>query len=178
MTLLSNLQSFAPGASGTAISNLTPVFHTGMDSVLLGMGRNITLHLQPSKSKCTAAGCRFNSTYQKFIGPDGQPCRACGGQGFFLEPRQTVYMANIRWLDDSLAGPSTNGEAMTAGRVMDADVRTKTVAVSMNDILNCVAAEIDGIPVRLKGEPRRTGFGGQLLYVVAFWENASKKTNV
>lgn len=177
MSLISNLQDFSPGASGTLITGLASTFRTAMDTVLLG-GRNITLHLEPSKARCPDTTCRFNSAYNKFIGPNGAPCRTCGGQGFFLEPRQTIYIANIRWIDDALLTGSSTGEDAIGGRLYSADVRTKTVAASYNDILNCVAAEIDGIPVKLKTEPRRTGFGGNLYYTVAFWERQNKKTNV
>lgn len=177
MAIVSNNQSFSPAASGTIIQNMASQFQAAMDTVLLGMGRDITLHLPPNKTRCPA-NCRHNQAYQKFIGPNGQPCRTCFGQGFILEPRQTVYRANIRWIDDDLANAATGGEATPAGRVYGADVRTKTVAVSYNNILNCIGAEIDGIPVTLKSEPRRTGFGGQLFYTVAFWERANKKTNI
>lgn len=176
MAVVSNNQSFAVGASGTLIQGAASQFQTAMDTVLLGMGRNITLHLQPTKTRCPDPTCRYNDTYKKFMGQNGAPCRTCGGEGFFLEPRQTVYIANIRWLDDPLVAPGS--EEAVAGRMYMADVRTKTVAVSFNDILNCVAAEIDGIPVKLKTEPRRTGFGGNLYYTVAFWERQNKKTNI
>lgn len=177
MSLINNLQSFSAGASGTAIQNLTPVFKTAMDSILLGMGRNISLHLQPTKTKCPSTNCRFNDTYKKFIGQNGTICRVCGGEGFKLEPRQTVYLANIRWVDETLASPEVGGKATPAGRMYNGDVRTKTVIESYNDIQNCIAAEIDGRPVKLKTSPRVTGFGGNLYYVVAFWEEVDKKIN-
>jgi hypothetical protein len=178
MAVISNNQTFSASASGTTIQGAATQFRAAMDSVLLGMGRNITLHLQPSQVRCPDPTCRFNDVYKKFIGANGAPCRTCGGTGFFLETRQTVYIANIRWLDDPLMIGSSNSEDAIGGRLYSADVRTKTVAASYNDILNCVAAEIDGIPVKLKTEPRRTGFGGNLYYTVAYWERQNKKTNV
>lgn len=148
-----------------------------MDTVMLGMGRDLTLHLQPTKTRCPAPDCRYAQTYEKFIGANGQICRSCGGQGYFLEPRQTVYTANIRWIDGDLATAEKGGKDTPAGRVIDADVRTKTVYASLADINNCVSAEIDGKPVKLKTSPRVTGFGGQLLYVVSYWEETNKKVN-
>lgn len=176
MAIINNNQSFAVNASGTLIQAAASQFQTAMDTVLLGMGRNITLHLPPTKSRCPDPTCRFNDTYKKFMGQNGAPCRTCGGEGYFLESRQTIYIANIRWLDDPLV--TAGSEEAVGGRMYMADVRTKTVASSFNDVLNCIAAEIDGIPVKLKTEPRRTGFGGNLYYTVAFWERQNKKTNV
>lgn len=178
MAIVVNSQSFAAGASGTVMQSAAGQFQEAMDSVILGMGRDVTVHLPPSKSRCPTQTCRFNDTYQKFIGPDGQLCRTCGGQGYFLEPRQTVYLANIRWINNPLANTKTGGEATPAGRVYEGDVRTKMVAAAFNDIRNCIGAEIDGIPVKLIQQPRYTGFGGNLYYVIAFWEETNKKTNV
>lgn len=176
MTVVSNNQSFYATASGSTIQGLANQFRNGMDTVLLGMGRNITLHLEPSKQRCPSGSCRFNDTYKKFIGSNGQVCRTCGGDGYLIEPRQTVYIANIRWIDKDLLNAKTGGDGTPAGRVYDADVRVKTVAASFEDIKNCIGATIDGIPVKLKTDPRQTGFGGQVFYVISYWERTGKTT--
>ena len=36
-------------------------------------------------------------------------------------------------------------------------------------------ATIDGIKVKVHQPPRQTGFGGQLMYVVTWWEDGNKK---
>jgi len=174
MVLVPNNQSFAPGASGTIVTSSSTVFRTQMDSVLLG-GRNITLHLPPNKTQCPA-GCKFNSTYNKFIGVNSAICGACKGEGFILEPRQTIYRANIRWVDETLASPRSGGEDTPGGRVFESTVRTKTVVESYNHILNCMGADIDGVKCTLWGDPRQTGWNGQLYYVISFWKKSNKKT--
>ena len=174
MTTVANNQTFSTSASGNTISGLSSQFRTAMDSVLLGVGRDITLHLPPAKMPCPI-GCRFNQTYNKFIGANGQPCRSCGGDGFLFEPRQTSYTANIRWITDPLNPASVGGQATIAGRIFAADVRTKMVVAAHNHILESIGAEIDGIPVKLVTDPVPTGFGGSLFYVVAFWEKKNTK---
>lgn len=174
MTIVANNQSFSPTASGTPISSLASQFREAMDSVMIGGGRSVTLHLPPVKMPCPV-GCRFNQTYNKFIGTNGQPCRACGGDGFQFEPRQTIYTANIRWITEPLNPSSVGGQATIAGRIYNADVRTKMVVAAHNHILECVGAEIDSVPVKLVKDPVVTGFGGNLYYVVAFWEKKNTK---
>lgn len=174
MAIVSNNQSFSASASGTAISALSSQFRTAMDSVMLGAGRDVTLHLPPAKMPCPV-GCRFNQSYNKFIGTNGQPCRSCGGDGFQFEPRQTVYTANIRWITDPLNPTSVGGQATIGGRIFTADVRTKMVVAAHNHILECIGAEIDGIPVKLVTDPVPTGFGGSVFYVIAFWEKKNTK---
>lgn len=85
MAIISNNQSFSPLASGTLISSFSNIFRQQMDTVLLG-GRDITLHLPPKKIKCTS-GCRFNSTYKRYIGNNQALCTTCKGDGFKKEPR-------------------------------------------------------------------------------------------
>jgi hypothetical protein len=131
------------------------------------------LHLPPQKSSCPGA-CKFNSAYKKFIGTNGQLCRECKGSGFLLEPRQTLYRANIRWTDEPLDKSNRTGQNTTAGRVFTSLVRTKTVIESYDDILKSIGATVDGEPVKLFNNPRKTGFGNKLMYVVTFWEITNK----
>lgn len=172
MAIVPNSQSFEPSASGMMLNLLEPVWKTNMDAVLMGVGRNITIHLPPIKNACPDTACRFNSSYKKFVSSDGSICRTCTGQGFLLEPRQTVYKANIRWTDQALA-ESDFQEAQLAGRVMPNHVRTKTVASSYQHILEAVGATIDGINVELFEEPRYTGFVNTH-YVVAIWKRVNR----
>jgi hypothetical protein len=173
MAIVPNSQSFAAGASGTTITGLASQFRAAMDSVLYA-GRDVTVHLPPSKQQCPT-GCRFNQAYNKFIGTNGQPCRQCGGDGFLLEPRQTIYRANIRWISDKFDQSINGGQLTIGGRVFVADVRTKMDAVAHNHILESIGATIDGIPVKLATDPELTGFGGQVNYVVAYWQKANRK---
>lgn len=173
MTIVPNSQSFSPQASGTLVSSLAARFKAGIDTVLIG-GRDILVHLPPGKSVCPAA-CRFNSTYNKYIGLDGKMCRACKGQGFVMEPRQTIYRANIRWTDEPLASPRGGGEDTPAGRVSESLVRTKTVIESLNHLKQALSIEVDGISCTLWDEPRPTGWGNQLFYVVAFWKKNNRQ---
>lgn len=173
MSLISNLQSFSPDASGTLVSDLVDTFKAGADTVLIG-GRDITLHLPPAKTPCPS-GCKFNSMYQRYIGEGGALCRVCKGEGFIYEPRQTVYRANIRWTDEPVFSTRSGGEDTPAGKVFDADVRTKTVIESFNHIQQAESANIDGVKCSVWQEPRQTGFGGTLLYVVTWWKRSNKK---
>jgi hypothetical protein len=172
MAVIPNSQSFAAAASGMTLENLEPTWKAGIDAVMLGLGRDITLHLPPSKLPCNDAGCRFNSSYKKFMNADGSICRTCTGQGWILEPRQTVYRANIRWVDQAMA-ESDFQESNLAGRIMPNHVRTKTVAASYQHIQECVGATIDGINVELFEEPRYTGMVN-VHYVVAIWKRVNR----
>lgn len=173
MAIISNNQSFHPDASGTLVSSLADTFKQQMDTVLLG-GRDITLHLPPKKIRC-GGGCRFNSTYKRYIGANSAICQECKGDGFQKVTRQTIYRANIRWTDEPFASPLTTGQDTIAGRVYRSLVRTKTVIESYDDILLSEGATIDGIHCTLVNDPRVTGFNGQLYYVISFWEKSNKK---
>lgn len=173
MVLIPNNQTFSPAASGIIVTGLLPVFRAQIDTVLLG-GRDITLNLPPARQPCPLA-CKFNSSYGKFIGTAGALCRGCAGQGFVFEPRQTIYRANIRHTDEPLPQTRGGGEDTPGGRVFEALVRTKTVIESYDHILEAVSADIDGIKYTLWNDPRQTGWGDTLLYVVTFWKKVNKR---
>ena len=173
MSIISNFQSFHASASGTLLSGLSDIFKQQMDTVLLG-GRDITLHLPPAKSVCTG-GCKFNSTYKRYMGANQALCQSCKGDGFIKETRQTIYRANIRWTDEPLGASNTTGEDTVAGRVYSSLIRTKTVIESYDHILQADSATIDGIPCILWNDPRLTGWDGNLYYVISFWQKANKK---
>lgn len=145
-----------------------------MDSVLIG-GRDITLDLKPSKNPCPSA-CKFVQAYETYVDSiTGGPCTTCRGQGFIYEQRQTVYRANIRWTNEPLDRAIKGGQDTPGGQVPGDFVRTKTVVESYNHIVSADGATIDGVKVKMFKPPRQTGFGGQLLYVVTWWEDANKK---
>ena len=52
--------------------------------------------------------------------------------------------------------------------------RTKMNYGAMEHIKDAVGATIDGIEVELFDEPRFSGFGGQLKYVVALWKVSNR----
>ena len=143
-----------------------------MDTVLTGLGRDITIHLPPSKSPCPDITCKFNSTYQRYVGTNGKICETCRGQGFLVEGNQTIYIANIRWTDEPFNESTRNiQEAFPPGRLGANFVRTKTVASSMDHLRQSVGATVDGINVELFMEPRFTGFGAApLLYTITWWK--------
>lgn len=171
MGFVPNNQSFAVSSSGS-IAALRGEFETNIDSVLVDLGRDITVHLSPGKSACTSPNCKFNSTYKRYMGINGKICEECKGQGFFIEPRYTIYRANIRWTNEPFNESSRNiQEVFEPGRLGANFCRIKTKAVSMDHIRESVGATIDGVNVELYREPRHTGFGpSPLLYVVSWWK--------
>ena len=128
MAIIPNAQSFHPTASGTLISYFTPSFQASMDSVIVGMGRDVTIHLPAAK-------------------------------------------ANLRWTDEPFNESTRNiQEIGTPGRLGSNFLRMKTVQVSQVHIRESIGASVDGINLELFEEPRYTGFGGQLLYVISWWK--------
>jgi len=171
MAIIPNNQSFSVNASGVVLSSLVGDFKTSMDTVILGLGRDITIHLPPTQNPCPDITCKFNSTYQRYIGTNGKICETCKGQGFLIETRQTVYTANIRWTNEPFNENTRNTEEIfPPGRLGVNFVRTKTVNVSRDHVRQSIGATIDGTNVELVREPRDTGFGpSPLIYVVAWW---------
>lgn len=166
--LISNLQSFSSYASGLIPSSARTTFKDNIDGVLYNLGRDITVHLKPAKSRCLS-GCVFNQTYKKFTNATNQICSECRGDGFILEPRQTVYRANIRWMNQPYADKGN------ATRTEENFVRTKTVAASYDHIKDSIGATIDGINVEVYQEPRTSGFGETpLLYTIAYWKRVDR----
>ena len=171
MAIILNNQTFNPSASGDAIQGLTDDFHAAMDTVLLGMGRDVIIHLPPAKSPCPSPDCVFNSFYKRYMGTNEKVCEACKGQGFVVETRQTVYLANLRWTDEPFNESRRNIEEKQAvGRMGQNFLRMKTVASSHDHIRQSIGATVDTINCELFEEQRYTGFGGQLLYVVSWWK--------
>ncbi len=171
MAIIPNSQSFNPAASGTLISSLSAQFHASMDTVLVGMGRDVTIHLPPTKTPCPSSECVFNSFYKRYMGTNEKICEACKGQGFVVETRQTVYTANLRWTDEPFNESRRNiEEKQPVGRMGQNFLRMKTVAVSHDHIRQSIGATVDTINCELFEEPRYTGFGGQLFYVISWWK--------
>ncbi len=173
MTIISNSQSFSANSNASMGANLLAQFKASADTVLQA-GRNITIHLPPSKESCPGTSCRFNSSYKKWIDDAGGFCKTCGGQGFLLEQRQTVYIANIRQTDEPFDNVKTGGQDTPAGRVSQKFARTKTVIESYDHVIKSVGATIDGEEYKLDHEPKKTGWGGTLLYIVTFWKKVDK----
>lgn len=162
--LIPNSQLFSSFSSGLIPAAAHNQFKERMDGVLYGMGRDITIHLPPSKAKCSS-GCVFNQTYRKFTDATNQLCQDCKGEGWLMEHRQTAYKANIRWTNQPY------GDDNNVVRTSENFVRTKTVAASINHIKASVGATIDGVNVEILQQPRTTGFGATpLLYCITVWK--------
>lgn len=154
MVQIGNSQSFIAGASGiVGGTTMQDMFQTAMDGVMVGLGRDVVVHLPPSKSPCASSDCIYNSTYQRYIGRDGKICETCRGQGFVLEPRWTVYRANIRWTDEPYNEARNPQEKYEPGRLGQDFVRTKFVAAAFDHIKQSVGATIDGVDVELFEQP-------------------------
>lgn len=173
MAEVSNSESFDAQSSPTLVSGLDAIFKRNMDSVLRG-GRRITLDLPPAQTDCPSSSCKYNPAYDKYQGVDNSICRACKGQGFIFEPRYTLYTSNIRWTNEPLDKKKNTGEKTTGGRILGNYVRTKTVIQSFDHIEQCIGATIDGEKVKIYKEPRKTGWGDELYYVITWWERINK----
>lgn len=169
MGLIDSLQNFTAGASGVIGAGAKAQFKRAMDIVLVDLGREITIHLPPSQSECADPDCSYDSNYKRYVSLNNQICQSCRGQGFFIEPRYTLYQANIRWSEHPYNNRRTIEEADSIGRIGQNFCRTKTVIDSFEDIKDAVGATIDGINVELFDEPRKTAFG-DLLYVACVWK--------
>lgn len=172
MSIVPNNQSFDSASNSTLLSGLVGKFKIAMDTVLQG-GRNITIHLPPLKSICPSA-CKFNSAYKKFTSSTGGLCPDCRGEGYKLEQRQTIYMANIRQIKQPIDNPDGDGQDTNAGRVSQKTVRTKTVIAAYDHIVSSIGATIDGEQYKLDTEPEKIGFGDTLLYAVTLWKKMDK----
>lgn len=170
MAIINNLQTFVSGASGV-VNTTDQIFKKSMDTVINDLGRDITIHLPPSKAPCPSADCRFDSFYKKYVSANNSICSECKGVGFYYENRRTIYKANIRWSDLPFNESSSFSESlnMEAGRIGVNFVRTKTVAASFDHLKQSIGATIDGIDVELFNQPRYTAWGPNLLYVVTSW---------
>lgn len=175
MGLIPNNQSFIAGASGTVGGTaLENQFQTAMDAVVIGLGRDVTVHLPPAQMECTAPGCTFNPFYQKYATPSGALCEVCRGQGFIIEPRWTIYRGNIRWTEEPYNEARSIQEKHEPGRLGQNFVRTKMNVAAFDHLKQSIGATIDGVDVELHEEPRKTGFGSRLLYTVAWWKVANR----
>ena len=176
MALVPNNESFHPQASGSLVTNHLDIFQKKMDSVLLG-GDTITLDLPAGATDCPDPTCKFNSTYGQFQGLNGALCRTCRGKGSIYEHRETIYRCNRRWTNEPIEKTLNGGQSTPGGRIHTNYVRVKTRIESFDDIMSATGATIDGQKVQMYKEPRKTGWNGQIFYVITWWERASKKNN-
>lgn len=170
MAIVPNNENLTPSIPGL-ISGVQAAFKNAMDSLVSG-GGSITLDLPATRSVCPGL-CRYNATYKMYMGANGELCQECKGAGFINEPRQTVYSCNKRWTNEPLDQSETGGKDTPAGRIYGNFVRTKTVIESFDHIQQCLGATIDNSKVKLYREPRKTGLGDQLYYVIAWWERVN-----
>jgi hypothetical protein len=170
MAIVPNNQNLNPSLPGL-FAAVQPAFKRAMDSLLSG-GGSITLDLPPTRSVCPG-GCRYNGTYKVYMGSTGELCQECKGAGFLYEQRQTTYACNRRWTNEPLDQNETGGKDTPAGRIYGNFVRTKTVIESFSHIQESLGATIDSSKVKLYREPRKTGLGDQLYYVIAWWERVN-----
>lgn len=176
MVLVSNGETFAPGASGVTVTNRLGIFRKKMDSLLLG-GRDIVIDLSPIKTPCASSTCKFNPIYNKFVGVNQAICQACKGRGFTFEQRQVQYKCNRRWTNEPFDRPLVGRQNNEGGRIYGNFVRTKTHIASFNFISQSLGATIDGLKVKLFQEPRKTGWNNEIFYVIAWWQRTNKKEN-
>ena len=169
MSLIGNLQTFTAGASGIIGVDAKAQFKRGMDIVMVDLGRDITVHLEESRSQCSDPNCSYDAFYKRYVSTNGQVCQTCRGQGFFLEHRYTVYRANIRWTNEPFNNSRTIEEADSIGRIGVNFCRTKTVESSFDHIRSSNGATIDGENVELVRPPRKIAFG-DVIYTVAWWK--------
>lgn len=173
MVLIPNNESFAPGASGSILTNRLSVFKKHMDSVLMG-GRTITLDLPAGSTDCPDPECRYNPSYDQYMGVNGVICRSCRGKGKIYLHRQTEYKCNRRWENEPISKGITGNQNTEGGRIKTNLCRVKTHISSYDDILKSTGATIDGIKVKLWESPRKTGWNDDLCYIISWWEEAPK----
>ncbi len=162
--LVPNSQLFSSFSSGLIPAAAHNQFKERMDGVLYGLGRDVTVHLKPTKARCGAT-CVYNQTYKKWTDSSNQLCSSCKGEGWALEHRQTIYKANIRWTNQPY------GDDAAPIRTSENFVRTKMVYAALEHIKESIGAIVDGVNVELLQQPRTTGFGATpLLYCVAIWK--------
>ena len=176
MVLIPNNESFDVSASGVVVSKHVGLFKKHMDSMILG-GTTITLDLPSGSTDCPSPTCKYNPTYDQFMDVNAAICQSCFGKGKVFQHRQTNYHCNRRWSDEKIANPITGGQNTDGGRIHMNLVRVKSHISSFDDITKCTGATIDSQKISLYEEPRKTGWNGTNLYVVSWWQRASKKNN-
>ena len=176
MVLIPNNESFDATASGIVVTKHGSLFKKHMDSLILG-GTTITLDLISGYTDCPGATCKYNPTYDQFMDASAAICQACFGKGKVYQHRQTNYRCNRRWNSEPIEDSLTGRQNTEGGRVHMNLVRIKTHISSFDDIVKCTGATVDGQKISLYEEPRKTGWGGTNLYVVSWWQRASKKNN-
>lgn len=176
MPILPSNESFEPGASGQLVTQHNSLFKRYMDSMLLG-GHQITIDLPAGSEDCPDPNCRYNQTYDQFMSLNGGICMTCGGKGKVYAFRQRIYHCNRRWVNNSIDRSLTGGQATQGGRIHANTVRVKTQISSFDDITASLGATLNGQKLKLVEEPRKTGWNGENMYVISWWERASKKNN-
>jgi len=172
-------ESSLPDRGGLVGNDVIKQFKTYMDQILVDLGRQIRLNMQPSRQDCPNCGYdsvrkrsnnRYNSSNPNPLGPlhkvfaDGQRCSVCNGQGILNTTRSVDYTAGI-----SKTIKEREIEDFDIGTFNPNLLKTTTVLGSFGDISSCENALIDGQTYKLIGKPIKTGLR-DLIRVKAFWE--------
>jgi len=176
MAIIANGESFSADASGIIVSRHAAIFKSKMDSVLMA-GYDFTIDLPPRSDDCPDVGCRYNQTYGQYMTLAGGLCSTCMGKGKIYEHRQTIYKCNRRWENRPIDRALTGGQATEGGRVHADVVRIKTHIASFDHIMQSLGATLNGQKLKMIEEPRKTGWGSELFYVISWWIRSSKKNN-
>jgi hypothetical protein len=169
-------------AAGQLVSQaVKDTFSDLLDKLLVDLGREIILVLKPTQSDCPNCGFLlttgksnsiYNTSNPNVAGPlnrpfaNGQVCPVCNGQGRLKVPRTTNYTATI-------SKKFKARELVEAGiaRVDNTVVKTNTVITSLQDIIECTSAIIDGKNYIKLGDPIKTGLQ-ELIRVKMYWKLA------
>jgi hypothetical protein len=171
-----------PGRYLTA--NLKEQYVTAISQIISDMGREVTIHLQPTESGCPnctyiSIGGRSRNTYNSSnpygAGPYNQPfpdnvrCPVCKGQHVIKTAHTAVWRATVVVKPDEY-------EQTEGGPLPENVVLTKFRIEAWDDVKNAIRATIDGLDYDRLSEPYKRGMGNEvddLKFIECFWKRVT-----
>jgi len=171
MVLLPTTEDFSQASGSISFSALNTVYEGLMDHALQGIGRTVTLHLQPIKEEDinSTDPVANSNAYNPFFHGSARPGTGSKmNRGYKVTPRDIQFTAHIRH------GPKPEDPVTGAGRLEPDEVQTTTVIESLDYLKKCLSITIDGEVYERSGAPRVIGFS-TAKYIIQLWKRKQEK---
>lgn len=170
MVIISSSEDFSQASGNINYANLNFIYEGIIDNSFVGMGRTITLHLPPqiTQNDSVASNPIKAGAYNPFLGGSVRPTEQGQNRGVKITYRDVEYTAMIKH------GPKPADDRTGMGALMKDQVRTTIVYESLDDLLNCLVATIDGLRYSRLGDYKPIGLTDKK-YIIQDWQRVQEE---
>jgi hypothetical protein len=169
MVVLPTREDLSQASGIVDFDYLNIIYESVMDEALVGMGKQIVLHLQPSISEDKSVAQKIDpGAYNPFFKNASRISAGGKGKGVIITSRDIPYTAHIAY------GPRPLNEQTGAGELSDGQVQTTTSIESLQDIESAISMTVDGNRYDRFGDAKVIGLSNSK-YVIQVWGSIAEK---